>query len=120
MGAYEGQEDNVFYTRTDQGLEEKNRRSLTSGKVVLLEPDTIHAVSNPLPTPTLGLHIYGADLFSTPRRMWNPLNTEESSFEIKQFLTYSQTMMQQKHTSNSEQYLTKWREYGGSFHMIHV
>jgi len=102
VGLYEGQEDNIFYTRNNGNLEEKGRKSLTPGEVILLEPDTIHAVSNPLSTPSLALHVYGADLFSAHRSMWNPLTMEESHFEINQFLTYSLTMMQQGNALNME------------------
>jgi len=102
IGIYEGQEDNIFYTRENGTLEESGRKSLTPGEVVLLEPDTIHAVSNPFSTPSLALHIYGADLFSTQRSMWNPNTMEESPFELNQFLTYSLHMTQQGHDSNME------------------
>ena len=95
VGVYKGQEDNIFYTRENGRLKEQSRKSLTPGEVVLLESETIHAVSNPLPTPSLALHIYGADLFSTPRSMWNPWTMDESPFEINQFLSYSLGMMQQ-------------------------
>ena len=100
IGLYEGQEDNIFYRRNNGNLEETGRKCLTPGEVVLLTPDTIHAVSNPSPKPSLALHVYGADLFSTPRSMWNPWTLEESPFEINQFLTYSLTMMQQDNASD--------------------
>ncbi len=94
VGLFEGQEDNTFYTRKNGILEEKGRASLTLGKVMLFEHDTIHAISNPLSTPTRALHIYGADIFSVQRSMWNPLTMEESPFEPNKFSTYSQAMMQ--------------------------
>jgi predicted metal-dependent enzyme (double-stranded beta helix superfamily) len=102
VGLYEGQEDNIFYTRNNGNLAETGRKSLTPGEVALLTPDTIHAVSNPSSKPSLALHVYGADLFSTPRSMWNPWTMEESPFEINQFLTCSLTMMQQGRTSHVE------------------
>ena len=98
VGLFEGQEDNILYTRENESLKEKDRVSLTLGKVVLFDSKTIHAISNPLSTPTRALHIYGTDLFSTHRKMWNPLTMEESPFEPNKFSTYSQTIMQQANT----------------------
>jgi len=102
VGVYEGQEDNIFYTRSKGNLAETGRKRLTPGELVLLEPDTIHAVSNPSPKPSLALHVYGADLFSTHRSMWNPWTMKESPFEINEFLTHSLTMMQQGNVSHVE------------------
>ncbi len=102
MGVYEGQEDNIFYTKKNGSLEEKDRKKLTTGDVVLLEPDTIHAVSNPLSTPSKALHVYGANLFSTTRSMWNPWTMEESPFELYQFLMWSNTMTERGNPSDRE------------------
>ncbi len=100
VGVYEGQEDNFFYTRKNGKLEVKGRKSIIPGEVMLLELDTIHAISNPLPTPTQALHVYGNDLFSTDRSMWNPLTMEESPFEPDQFSKFSEIMTQQGNTTH--------------------
>ncbi len=100
IGLYHGQEDNIYYKRGNGTLIETGKQSLQPGDVVRLNPETIHAVSNPLSQPSRALHIYGTDLFSTDRSMWNPWTLEESPFEINQFLMYSQTMTQQGSTSH--------------------
>src|SRR5882724_7115333 len=88
IGIYEGQEDNVFFERREGTLREKNRRSLRAGETIVLGPEVIHAVSNPLSTPTLGLHVYGGDLVAAPRTMWHPDTLEELPYDIPQFFTW--------------------------------
>ena len=85
IGIYEGQENNVFYKRSPTRLEEVNRREVLAGEAILLGPDVIHAVANPLDFTTLGLHVYGGDLHSAERSMWNPHTGEELRYDVTQF-----------------------------------
>lgn len=94
VGLYEGQEDNVYYKRKGKGLKEVERKTLSPGEVDFREDDAIHAVSNPLDKPSFALHVYGGDLLTVERRMWNPFTSEELPFELNQFLKYSLEMMQ--------------------------
>ena len=88
IGIYEGQEDNVFFERREGTLREKNRRSLRAGEAIVLGPEVIHAVSNPLSTHTLGLHVYGGDLFAAQRTMWHPYTLEELPYDTPQFFKW--------------------------------
>jgi predicted metal-dependent enzyme (double-stranded beta helix superfamily) len=85
VGIYEGQETNTFYRRSGEQLVEANRREIRAGDALLLGPDVIHAIANPLGSSTLGLHVYGGDLLAARRRMWKPGSYEELPFDTSRF-----------------------------------
>ena len=89
IGIYEGQENNTFYRRSGPGLETVNTRELRAGQAMLLGADVVHAIENPLPAQTLGLHVYGGDLFAAERSMWSPHTGEEHAYDIPQFTRWS-------------------------------
>ena len=88
IGIYEGQENNTFYRRSGDGLEEINRREIRGGEAVLLGPEVIHAIENPLGSSTLGLHVYGGDIFAAKRSMWHPRTGEELPYDVPQFFKW--------------------------------
>ena len=71
IGLYTGREDNIFWTRTAEGLRATEANVLFAGDVATLPADAVHSVTNPLPRFTGGIHIYGGDFFQTPRSQWN-------------------------------------------------
>lgn len=85
IGIYDGEEANTFYRRGEAGLETSNCRTIHAGEAILLGADVIHAIENPLGRPTLGLHVYGGDLFANPRSMWDPASGEELAYDVPQF-----------------------------------
>ena len=88
VGIYEGQENNTFYRRSGKGLEEINRREVRAGEAVLLGPEVIHAIENPLASNTLGLHVYGGDLAAAQRSMWSPHSGEELPYDVPQLFRW--------------------------------
>src|SRR5262245_37574339 len=88
IGIYEGQEDNTFYQRAADGIEEANRREVRAGDAILLAPGAIHAIANPLASPTLGLHVYGGDLLAAQRSMWHPSTGAELPYDPKEFFAW--------------------------------
>jgi predicted metal-dependent enzyme (double-stranded beta helix superfamily) len=88
IGIYEGQENNTFYRRSANGLEEVNRRAIHAGEAVMLGPEVIHAIQNPLAESTLGLHVYGGDLAAATRSMWHPHSRAELPYETPQFFRW--------------------------------
>jgi predicted metal-dependent enzyme (double-stranded beta helix superfamily) len=88
IGIYEGQENNTFYRRAGKGLEEINRREIRAGEAILLGPEVIHAIENPFGASTLGLHVYGGDLFAAKRSMWHPRTGEELPYDVPQFFKW--------------------------------
>ena len=88
IGIYQGQEDNTFYRRSAEGLKEINRREIRAGDAILLGPEVIHAIANPLGSSTLGLHVYGGDIFAARRSMWHPRTGEELPYDVPQFFKW--------------------------------
>ena len=88
IGIYEGQENNTFYRRSSEGLEEINRREIRAGEAILLGPEVIHAIENPLGSSTLGLHVYGGDILAAKRSMWHPRTGEELPYDVPQFFKW--------------------------------
>ncbi len=88
IGIYEGQENNTFYRRSADGLEEVNQRAIRAGEAVLLGSEVIHAIQNPLAGSTLGLHVYGGDLATATRSMWHPHSRAELPYDTPQFFRW--------------------------------
>lgn len=72
IGIYTGREDNIFWRRSDEGLNAYGAEALFEGDVAALPSDAIHSVTNPLERFTGGIHVYGGDFFATTRSQWNP------------------------------------------------
>ncbi len=77
IGVYAGREDNIFWRRTDGGIEASGADALFEGDVAVLPVDVIHSVTNPLQRFTGGIHIYGGDFFNTMRSQWDPETLDE-------------------------------------------
>lgn len=82
IGLYGGREDNTFYRRSPQGLVAAGVKQLLGTDTVLLGDAVIHAVANPLRAFTGAIHIYGGDLFGTPRSEWTPDTLAERPFDV--------------------------------------
>lgn len=84
IGIYAGQEDNTFYRRSGPGrtLTEAGGRELSTGDVLALGRETIHAVSNPEARLTGAIHIYGGDFLNQPRSQWGPGPLEERPYDM--------------------------------------
>lgn len=80
VGIYQGAEDNVFYRRCDDGIEETGRAVLHEGDTLALPPEAVHRIANTGAAPMRALHVYGGDLFATPRSQWDPASGEERPF----------------------------------------
>lgn len=84
VGIYSGREDNIFWRRTDTGIEAAGARSLGTGDVTTLGRDIIHSVVNPIGRMTRALHVYGGDFFAppTPRSEWLPETLVERPWDM--------------------------------------
>jgi predicted metal-dependent enzyme (double-stranded beta helix superfamily) len=89
IGIYAGEEANTFYRRAGDGIEPSNHRTIHAGEAIILGEEVIHAIENPLATPTLGLHVYGGDLVAGRRSMWDPDAGAEHPYDIPQFFRWS-------------------------------
>lgn len=77
-GIYGGEEDNVFYRRTEAGIVESGGRRVGPGESAALGSDVIHAVTNPNTRSCTGsIHIYGGDYLHKQRSIWTGDTLEE-------------------------------------------
>ena len=71
IGVYQGLEHNELFVRADGGgLEGIDRFTLATGDVRTLDPSTIHSVQARGDRYLGAIHVYGGDLFGTPRSTW--------------------------------------------------
>ncbi len=82
IGVYGGQEDNIFYRRSPEGLQTAGGEALTRGDTIILGPNAIHTVKNPKLTFTGAIHVYGGDFFKAGRSEWDPETLQEQPFRI--------------------------------------
>ena len=74
-------------------LLEMGERLLNKGDIVVLDPEAIHAISNPLPTNSSAIHVYGGDLVERPERsLWNPDTFDREDYEITRLIEYVKVM----------------------------
>ncbi len=67
-----GEEKNTLY-RTDNGaLRKASEVTLARGSILTMRAETAHVAECRGDTPAIGLHVYGGDIFTLPRRMWHP------------------------------------------------
>lgn len=84
IGIYSGREDNVFWRRTDTGIEAAGAKSLGTGDVATLGTNIIHSVLNPIGKMTSAIHVYGGDFFDPeePRSQWDHETLSEQPWDV--------------------------------------
>ena len=71
IGVYQGLEHNQTFVRAEGGgLESVDRFTVAAGEVRTLDPSTIHSVQARGDRYLGAIHVYGGDLFGTPRSTW--------------------------------------------------
>lgn len=85
IGIYSGREDNVFWRRTDTGIEAAGAKSLGTGDVATLGTSIIHSVLNPIGKMTSAIHVYGGDFFEPehPRSQWDHETLMEQPWDVE-------------------------------------
>ncbi|MBO6949012.1 MAG: hypothetical protein JJ855_13605 [Rhodospirillales bacterium] len=85
IGLYNGREDNVFWKKTEDGLEAAGADSLGTGQVATLGHSIIHSVTNPLGKFTSAIHVYGGDFFEPhePRSEWDHETLKERPWDVE-------------------------------------
>jgi predicted metal-dependent enzyme (double-stranded beta helix superfamily) len=84
IGIYGGTEDNSFYRRAEDGIEQAGGRELHQSDVIALGVDAIHSVKNPERIFTGAIHVYGGDFVNQPRSQWDPDTLIERPYDIQQ------------------------------------
>lgn len=83
IGIYGGREDNTFFRRSGNALEQMGVKTLETSDTVALGESIIHSVRNPLTQLTAALHVYGGDFFNAPRSEWDPETQAERPYDIE-------------------------------------
>jgi predicted metal-dependent enzyme (double-stranded beta helix superfamily) len=73
VGVYEGQEDNLLFGLSGDGVVQVGRRAVGVPDVLQLRANSIHAIANPLDRPLRAFHAYGGDLRVSVRHRWDTL-----------------------------------------------
>lgn len=77
-GIYTGEEDNVFFRRSAEGISQSGARRVGTTESAALGADVIHSVSNPNSRASTGsIHIYGGDYLKKKRSIWDAATLEE-------------------------------------------
>jgi predicted metal-dependent enzyme (double-stranded beta helix superfamily) len=72
-----GEEKNTLYRVENGRLRKASEVTIKPGSILGMRAETPHVVECVGNAPTIGLHIYGGDIFELPRRMWHPQTLEE-------------------------------------------
>ena len=76
-----GEEKNTLYRRENGKLRKASEVTLARAEILPMRADTVHVAECLGDQPTIGLHVYGGDIFALPRRMWNPETLEEHALD---------------------------------------
>ena len=72
-----GEEKNTLYRVEDGRLRKASEVTIRPGSILGIRAETPHVAECVGNAPTIGLHVYGGDIFELPRRMWHPQTLEE-------------------------------------------
>ena len=72
-----GEEKNTLYRVEDGRLRKASEVTIKPGSILGMRAETAHVAECVGNAPTIGLHVYGGDIFELPRRMWHPQTLEE-------------------------------------------
>ena len=76
-----GSEKNTLYRRENGALRKAGEVTLAPGAILPMRAETVHVAECLGDRPAIGLHVYGGDIFTLPRRMWNPETLEEHALD---------------------------------------
>jgi predicted metal-dependent enzyme (double-stranded beta helix superfamily) len=86
IGIYSGREDNLFWRRlADEShrVEAAGAKALSEKDAVLLGPEIIHSVTNPIGRYTGAIHVYRGDFFAAGRSQWDPESLCERPYDAQ-------------------------------------
>lgn len=92
IGVYDGQENNTLYRRSGEGLETAGGKDLQVADVLVLGADAIHAIENPLERTSHAIHVYGGEIASAQRSLWNPFTLKEEPLEYQNMMRYARQL----------------------------
>ena len=86
-----GGEKNTLYRRENATLRKASEVTLEPGSLLPMRAETVHVAECLGDRPAIGLHVYGGDIFTLPRRMWNPETLEEHPLDWTLYERFAQT-----------------------------
>jgi predicted metal-dependent enzyme (double-stranded beta helix superfamily) len=86
-----GEEKNTLYEQENGKLRRAGEATLTRGEILTIPSETVHVVQCRSSAPATGLHVYGGDIFTLERRMWNPETLEEHALDWPLYEKFAQT-----------------------------
>jgi predicted metal-dependent enzyme (double-stranded beta helix superfamily) len=72
-----GEEKNTLYRVENGRLRKASEVTLKPGSILSMRAEAAHVAECMGSAPTIGLHVYGGDIFELSRRMWHPQTLEE-------------------------------------------
>lgn len=84
-----GEEKNTLYRVEDGRLRKASEVAIQPGSILGMRADTAHAVECVGGAPTIGLHVYGGDIFELPRRMWHPQTLQAHPLDWTLYETFA-------------------------------
>ena len=85
-----GEEKNTLYREENGTLRKAGQVTLTGGSILNMLADTAHVAECMGDRPAIGLHVYGGDIFTLPRRMWDPESLEEHPLDWTLYERFAQ------------------------------
>ncbi len=76
-----GEEKNTLYRLEHGRLRKASEITLRPGSILGMRAETAHVAECVGNAPTIGLHVYGGDIFELPRRMWHPETGEQHELD---------------------------------------
>ena len=85
-----GGEKNTLYRSENGKLHKASEVTLEPGSILPMRAETVHVAECLGDRPAIGLHVYGGDIFTLPRRMWNPETLEEHKLDWTLYEQFAQ------------------------------
>ena len=85
-----GGEKNTLYRRDDGKLRRASEVTLEPGTILPMRAETVHVAECLGDRPAIGLHVYGGDIFTLPRLMWDPETLEEHKLDWTLYEKFAQ------------------------------
>ena len=87
IGMYGGREDNVYWKRIPSAARKfeiapAGGEAVGDGDTVILGPDIIHSVINPLDKISGAIHVYDGPFLTVARSMWNAETLREEPYDV--------------------------------------
>ena len=88
VGMVEGVEVHRLFRHEGERVAFEREARVSAGEVIVLDPDDVHAIANPDPTPSYGLHVYLGDLVTGERTLWSPDGGDKQPFSVEAYDRY--------------------------------